>query len=209
MDSLWPWLAVAGLGALHGLSPTTGWMFAVAWGVRERSAAGVRRALLPIAIGHAASVAIVAVVLARGATMDLGLFQLMAGALLLGAAAYCLLRGTGQHRPLSSEAGHTGIALWSFLMASAHGAGLMLISAPAPMCLADGSTRAIAASGSLLLALAAVVVHTAAMLLTTGVIASGVCRGLALHPRLIDGTRLRQTWPAALAITGVLLMASR
>lgn len=209
MDSLWPWLAIAGLGALHGLSPTSGWMFAAAWGLRERDAACVRRALLPIAIGHTASVAVVAIVLAQGAALDRGLFRVMAGALLVGAASYCLLRGAGQHRPLSREAGHAGIALWSFLMASAHGAGLMLIPALLPMCLADSAARAIAASGSLVPALAAVAVHTAAMLLTTGVIASGVCRGVALHPRLLGGTALRHAWPAALAITGVLLMASR
>ena len=124
MANLWPWLAIAGLGAMHGLSPATGWMFAAAWGVRAGDGAQVRRALLPIAIGHA------------------------------------------------------GIALWSFAMATVHGAGLMLVPALVPLCLADNPAREITASGSLVLALAAVGVHTAAMLVTTGVIATGVCRGL-------------------------------
>jgi hypothetical protein len=66
-----------------------------------------------------------------------------------------------------------------------------------------------AASGSLVLALAAVGVHTAAMLITTGVIATGVCRGVAMHPRLLSGTAPRQAWTAALAVTGVLVMALR
>ena len=97
----------------------------------------------------------------------------------------------------------------TFLMATAHGAGVMLVPALVPLCLADNPARDIAASGSLVLALAAVGVHTAAMLVTTGVMATGVCRGAAMHPRLLSGAALRQAWTAVLAITGVLLMAFR
>jgi hypothetical protein len=85
----------------------------------------------------------------------------------------------------------------------------MLVPALAPLCLADNPAREITASGSLVLALAAVGVHTAAMLVTTGVIATGVCRGVAMHPRLSSGATPRQAWTAALAVTGVLLMALR
>src|SRR4030095_6026525 len=67
--------------------------------------------------------------------------------------------------------------LWSFMMSTAHGAGLMLVPALIPLCMGDASAREITASGSLALALAAVAVHTAAMLAVTGVIATGVCRG--------------------------------
>jgi hypothetical protein len=208
MANLWPWLAIAGLGALHGLSPANGWMFAAAWGVRAGDGAQVRRALLPIAIGHAASIAVVACAFAQGMSMDRALAQDLAGALLVGAASYRLLRGAGPCTPISAKAGHAGIALWSFLMATAHGAGLMLVPALA-LCLADSPAREITASGSLVLALAAVGVHTAAMLVTTGVIATGVCRGVAMHPRLLSGTAPRQAWTAALAVTGVLLMALR
>jgi hypothetical protein len=211
MASLWPWLAIAGLGALHGLNPANGWMFAAAWGVRARKGtqeAQARRALLPIAIGHAASVAVVACAIAQGLSMDRTLVQRLAGALLVGAASYRLLRGAGQRTPISAPADHTGIALWSFLMATAHGAGLMLVPALASLCLADNPAREITASGSLVLALAAVGVHTTAMLATTGVIATGVCRGVARHPRLLSGTP-RQAWTAALAVTGALLIALR
>jgi hypothetical protein len=207
MANLWPWLAIAGLGAFHGLSPASGWMFAAAQGVRAHNEARVRCALLPIAIGHAASVAVVACAVAQGMAMDRTLIQGLAGALLVGAAAYRLLRGPGQRRPGSTRAGHAAIAVWSFLIAGAHGAGLMLVPALVPLCLADNPARAITASGSLLLALAAVGVHTAAMLITTGVIATGVCRGVAMHPRLLSGTLPRRAWTAALAVTGVLLMA--
>jgi hypothetical protein len=209
MANLWPWLAIAGLGALHGLSPATGWMFAAACGVRAGDGAQVRRALLAIAIGHAASIAVVACAFAQGMSMDRALVQGLAGALLVGAASYRLLRGAGRCTPITAQAGHAGIALWSFLMATAHGAGLMLVPALLPLCLADDPARKVTTSGSLVLALAAVGVHTAAMLVTTGVIATGVYRGVAMHPRLLSGTAPRQTWTATLAVTGVLLMALR
>lgn len=209
MTNLWPWLAIAGLGAFHGLSPANGWMFAAACGVRARDGAQARRALLPIAIGHAASVAVVAGAVAQGLTMDRALVQVLAGALLVGAASYRLLRGAGPRKPIGARAGHAAIACWSFLMATAHGAGLMLVPALLPLCLADDPAREITASGSMALALAAVGLHTAAMLATTGVIATGVCRGVAMHPGLLSGMALRRAWTAALAVTGVLLMALR
>jgi hypothetical protein len=209
MPDLWPWIAVAGLGALHGLSPANGWMFAAAWGVRTRSQAQARRALLPIAVGHAVSVAAVAGAFAQGLATDRALVQGVAGALLIGAALYRLLRGARPCVPISTPAGHAGIALWACLMATAHGAGLMLVPALVPLCLADNPAREITASGSLVLALGAVGVHTAAMLATTGVIAAGVCRGMAMHPRLLGSAALRHAWTAALGATGVGLMVFR
>ncbi|MBC7991290.1 MAG: hypothetical protein H7Y19_17150 [Luteimonas sp.] len=184
-------------------------MFAAACGLHARDGAQARRALLPIAIGHTASVAIVAGAFAWGMWMDHTRVQGLAGALLVGAASYRWLRGAAQRRPISRQAGHAGIALWSFLMATAHGAGMMLVPALVPLCMTGNPASEINASGSLLVALAAVSVHTAAMLVTTGVIATGVCRGMATQPRLLSGTAPRQVWTAALAVTGVLLIASR
>jgi hypothetical protein len=174
MASLWPWLAVAGLGALHGLNPATGWMWAAAWGVRSRDRAEARRALAPIALGHAASVALVAAAVALGMAMDRAALQ--AGAALLLAIAWLIhFRGRAR-RHVRASAGHAGLALWSFMMATAHGAGLMLVPALVPLCMGDGAARGLGASGSLMPALAAVGVHAAAMLAVTGVMASGCCR---------------------------------
>ena len=213
MQTLWPWLVVAGLGALHGLSPANGWMFAAACGVHARDGAQARRALLPIAIGHLASIALVVYAVGLGVLMDRALVQGLAGALLVGVAAHRLLRGAAQRKPtrarLGAHTGHAGIALWSCLMATAHGAGLMLVPALVPLCMAGNPARAITASGSLVLALLAVGVHMAAMLVMTGVIATGVCRGVAMHPRLLGGKVPGQAWTATLAVTGVLLMALR
>jgi hypothetical protein len=206
MVTYWPWLVVAGLGALHGLNPATGWMFAAASGVRARDEARVRRALLPIAIGHVTSIAVVACVVTQGVMMDRALFRSLAGAMLVVAASYSLFRGAALCPPIGARTGRAAIALWSFLMASAHGAGMMLIPALVPLCLADSPAREITASGSLVLALAAVGVHTAAMLLTTGVIATGVYRSVAMHPRMLSGSAARQACTAALALTGVVLL---
>lgn len=175
MASLWPWLAVAGVGALHGLNPTTGWMFAAAWGVRSRDRRQALRALLPIAIGHAASVALVAAAVALGLSMDGVMLQVLAGGLLVAVAVHHLRRRNARHA--RAAAGNAGLALWSFMMSTAHGAGLMLVPALIPLCMSNGPAREITASGSLTLALAAVGVHTAAMLAVTGMIAIGVCLG--------------------------------
>jgi hypothetical protein len=181
MASFWPWLAVAGVGALHGLNPATGWLLAAAWGVRSRDRGQALRALLPIGVGHAASIALVAGAVALGLSMDRAVLQAVAGGLLLVAAAVHLWRRAAPR--VRAPAGGAALALWSFMMATAHGAGLMLVPALIPMCLGDASARQITASGSLLLALAAVAVHSAAMLAVTGGIATGVCRGVGAMRR--------------------------
>jgi hypothetical protein len=183
MDSVWPWLAVAGLGALHGLNPATGWMFAAAWGLRSGDRAQALRALLPIALGHAASVVLVAAMVALGAALDRLALQLIAGGLLAIAIAIHL-RSQGARRTRSA-CGHAGLALWSFMMATTHGAGLMLVPALIPICMTGAPAREITASGSLVLALAAVCVHTVAMLAVTGLVASGVCCGVERGSRLL------------------------
>jgi hypothetical protein len=174
MASYWPWLAVAGVGALHGLNPASGWMFAAAWGVHSRDRTKALRALMPIAIGHTTSVALVAGAFAIGLSMDRVAMQVLAGGLLV-AVAICHF--SGRTRRARVPAGKAGLALWSFMMSTAHGAGLMLVPVLMPLCMENAPAREITASGSLTLALAAVGVHTAAMLAVTGVIAIGVCRG--------------------------------
>lgn len=233
MAQLWPWLFLAGLGALHGLSPANGWLFAAACGVRARNAAAVRRALLPVALGHGASVALVVIAVLQGVLVGGdGLRRIAGGGLVLVAVGRCLydavdrwnagvvrhwLCGAARSHAFATSTGamesgsfatHAGIALWSCLMATVHGAGLMLVPALVPLCLSDSPARAITASGSPLLALAAVGVHLAAMLLTTGLIAAGICRGIARLPAL-PASVLRQAWTAALGATGGWLLVSR
>ena len=175
MATIWPWLAVAGVGALHGLNPASGWMLAAACGVQSRDRSRAQRALMPIAVGHATSVALVAGAFAIGLSMDRVAMQVVAGGLLV-AVAICHL--SDRTRRARVPAGQAGLALWSFMMSSAHGAGLMLVPVLTPLCIGNAPAREITVSGSLTLALAAVGVHTAAMLAVTGMIAIGVCRGI-------------------------------
>lgn len=176
------------MGALHGLNPTTGWMWAAAWGVQSRDRSQVMRALLPIAAGHAASVVLVAGVVAAGLSRGSLLLQSVAGGLLvIVTVVHVSRRRNGRcAKTASAYAGHAGLALWSFMMATAHGAGLMLVPALTPLCMGEGPVRAITASGSWTLAIAAVAVHMGAMLLVTGAMASGACRGMT---RLLKSAR--------------------
>jgi len=129
---------------------------------------------MPIAVGHATSVALVAGALSVGLSMDRVAMQVLAGGLLV---AVGICHFSGRTRRARVPAGKAGLALWSFMMSTAHGAGLMLVPVLMPLCMGNAPAREITASGSLTLALAAVGVHTAAMLAITGVIAIGVCRG--------------------------------
>ena len=173
MTNYWLWLSVAAVGALHGLNPASGWMFAAAWGVHSRDRGRALRALMPIAFGHTVSIALVAGAFALGLSMDRVAMQVAAGGL-LAVLVICHLTG---HKAKRVPAGNAGLALWSFMMSTAHGAGLMLVPVLMPLCTGNAHAGEITASGSLMLALAAVGVHTAAMLAVTGLIAIGVCRG--------------------------------
>lgn len=181
MASLWPWLAVAGMGVLHGLNPATGWMFAAAWGLRSHDRAQVLRALWPIAVGHVASIAPVIVAVAFGLSMDRSLVQWLAGGLLV----MVVLAHLSGHLPAMARApaGHAGLALWSFMMSTAHGAGLMLVPALIPLCMGDASKGAI--GDSLMVAFAAVAVHALAMLAATGLMAVGFGAGVGWLRRLM------------------------
>jgi len=189
VEQLWPWLVVAGSGALHGLNPATGWMFASVWGLRSGDRSQALRALMPIAGGHAASIALVAVAVALGVSMDRAVLQATAAGLLVIVALVHLsgrkTRHLDPHPHGHGPVGHAGLALWSFMMSTAHGAGLMLVPALVPLCMGSAPGQATTASGALALALAAVGVHTAAMLAMTALIATGVCSGFDAGRRLL------------------------
>ena len=182
MTSLWPWLAVAGVGALHGLNPANGWLLAADAGrALARSGAGTARACCRSAWGTSPRWRWWPARWRSASSLDRAVLQVAAVGLLLVAAAVHLRRRAAPR--VRAPAGHAALALWSFTMSTAHGAGLMLVPALMPLCLADASARQITASGSLLLALAAVAVHSAAMLAVTGGVATGACRGVGATRR--------------------------
>jgi hypothetical protein len=204
--SAWPWLALAGLGAFHGINPAMGWLFAVALGLHRQSRAVVLTALLPIALGHALAVlAIALAVVALGVVVDQRAIRIAAGALLIGWAAYHTLYGSRHRVRFGMQVGMLGLCAWSFLMASAHGAGLMLVPVLIPLCLAGSPAQELTAVGSLPIALAAVGVHTLAMLATTGVIALAVYQWFGLAFLRKGWINLDLIWTIALVATGVVL----
>lgn len=178
MAQLWPWLAIAGAGALHGLSPANGWLLAAACGVHARDEALARRALGPIAFGQLASMIVLVFAVARGLSVDRALMRDLAVALLVVAALWLGLRRARTLLRIRAPARHAGMAIWSFLTASAQGAGLMLVPALVPLCAGGALASEVTVGGSFARALAAVGVHTLAMLLTTGLVATAACRGV-------------------------------
>jgi hypothetical protein len=178
MSGAWPWLAVAGLGALHGLNPASGWMLAAASGVRAGGVAQVRRALMPIAIGHVASIAVVAFAVTQGLWPDRAYVR-AAVAVLLVVAALVRWRCGGACMTIGALGGRAGMVLGSFLTSSVHGTGLMLVPALVPLCGSDMPAREIVATGSLVLAGTALALHLAAALTTTAILATGVCGAIA------------------------------
>jgi hypothetical protein len=203
----WPWLVIAGLGAFHGVNPAMGWLFAVALGLHRRSRRVVLTSLLPIAAGHALAVAGVALaVVLLGAVIDQARLRTLAGAALLLWALYHLLYGARHRVRVGMRAGLAGLALWSFLMAGSHGAGLMLIPALMPLCLAGAPGSTLALSASPLVALAAIGLHTAAMLAVTGGVAIAVYEWVGVDFLARGWINLDRLWVAALVLAGLALL---
>ena len=128
MSEFAPWLALAGLGAYHGVNPAMGWLFAVSLGLQERRRAAVHAAFIPIALGHTASVAaVVAVVVLVGVIVPLVALKVVGAAVVIGFGVFKLLKPLSHPRWVRMRVGFRALTAWSFLMSSAHGAGLMLV----------------------------------------------------------------------------------
>jgi hypothetical protein len=207
MNELWPWLLLAGLGAFHGLNPAMGWLFAVALGLHRGSIEAVLWALPPIAIGHMLSIGIVAgAVVASGVLIEGRWIYAATALLLIGWAVYSHLYGHRHRVRVGLKAGFGGLLLWSFLMATAHGAGLMLLPAIMPLCLAGSPIPIGGAAGSVGITLAAIGLHASAMLAVTALIAIIVYRWLGVVILRTTWFNFDRIWSAALATTGLILL---
>jgi hypothetical protein len=123
----WPWLTLAALGAYHGLNPAMGWLFAVALGLQERRRGAVLQALPPIALGHAAAISLVVLVVGVARiTIPLDVLRYVCAGALILFGLYKLIRRK-HPRWVGMRVGFRDLTAWSFIMASAHGAGLMLV----------------------------------------------------------------------------------
>src|ERR1700752_2980533 len=162
-SEFWPWLALAGLGAFHGLNPAMGWLFAVALGLHRHNRRAVWLSPLPIALGHALSIALVAgAFVLAGLAIDLRLVRIGAGLILIGWALYYWRYGHRHRVRIGMQAGLAGLAVGWVLMAPTHGAGLMLWPVLMPLCFSQAPAPF--AIGPLPTALLGIAVHTLAML---------------------------------------------
>jgi hypothetical protein len=207
MREMSPWLVLAGLGAFHGINPAMGWLFAVALGLHRQSRRVVWLSLIPIAVGHAVSIAVVvAAVVTLGLIVDRRFLELAAGIVLLGWALYYALYGHRHRVRVGMQTGMVGLGVWSFLMATGHGAGLMLVPVIMPLCLSASPTEESITAASLPIALAAVAVHTGAMLAVTAAMAGVVYEWMGLAFLRRGWINLDLIWIAALAATGLILI---
>jgi hypothetical protein len=207
--SPWPWLAIFLLGAYHGVNPGMGWLFAAALGMQKKSAAAVWQALAPIAVGHFIAIGlIVAAAVVAGAVVPLQYIKIAAACILLGFGVQRFIRKS-HPRWGGMQIGFRDLCIWSFLMASAHGAGFMLL----PILLKMSALHGAANMGAPALHLhasafagpwtasAALLVHTLGYLLVTGVIALVVYEKVGLEILRKAWVNLDLIWAVALIVT--------
>jgi hypothetical protein len=212
MDGLWPWLLMALLGAYHGLNPAMGWLFAVALGMQERDRRAVIRALPPIALGHEASVMLAALlVLGLGLLADASALKLGAGVALVAFGLFRFVKPRAHFRWVKARVTRGELAWWSFLMSTAHGAGLMV----APVLLGAGAADEATAQDHALASVQehgmsvlgsgfAVLLHVGAMVAVMGVIAVLVYDRWGLRLLRRAWINLDAVWAGAFVIAGVL-----
>jgi hypothetical protein len=208
-SALWMMLL---LGAYHGVNPGMGWLFAVALGMQQQKASAVARSLVPIAIGHALAIASVVVAAAFvGRALSHAAIRYPVAAVLIGLGSYGLVRHR-HPRWVRMQVGFRDLTLWSFLMASSHGAGVMVL----PVLLGSSTVEAAdhmavhnhaSAAAGPLVALLATGVHTIAYLAVTGIVAWVVYCKFGLALLRTAWLNLDVVWAAALLIAGVVTLA--
>ncbi|HKF23521.1 MAG TPA: hypothetical protein VKE93_18250 [Candidatus Angelobacter sp.] len=197
------WVTLFALGAFHGVNPAMGWLFAVALGMQERRSNAVWRAMLPLGAGHGLAVAAaVLVAILAGAMLPMNLLRWSVAAILIVFGITHLVR----HRHPTwarMRVGMGQLTLWSFLMASAHGAGLMVVPVFLGMTMAAHGSHAMSASAHTATALLATALHAAGYLLVTAFVAFLVFKKLGVAVLRKAWFNLDLLWGIALAGSGV------
>ena len=191
--AVWPTMFL--LGAYHGINPGMGWLFAVARGMQEHRTRAVVWSLPPIALGHALSIGVV-VLIAGLAQVALPLMYIRTGVAvaLVGLGVYKLIRSR-HFRWGGMQVGFRDLTIWSFLMASAHGAGLMVL----PVVLAGAGPHAHHHAGG---GLWATLIHTLGYFTVTAALALLVYQKLGLAMLRRSWFNLDLIWAVALVVTG-------
>jgi hypothetical protein len=217
--------ALAALGAFHGLNPAMGWLFAVARGMQEGSRRVLLASLPPIAAGHLASVAIVAAVVSATESVVAGSVVGVAGGVVLVGFGLWRLLSERHFRWAGMRLTSRQLAGWSFLMSSAHGAGLMLLPVLATAGSRHGMHMAAAAAGghgmhmaapaagvegtpaAALQGLAAAGVHSVAMFAVMAACAVLVHEYVGLRILRRAWFNVDRLWAAVMVAAGVLTIA--
>jgi hypothetical protein len=210
MGSTALWLMLL-LGAYHGINPGMGWLFAVALGMQERKGIAVARALVPIALGHALAIGSVVMAVAfLGLALPREAIRYLVAAILFGLGIFSLIRHY-HPRWVRMQVTFRDLTVWSFLIASAHGAGLMVV----PLLLGSSTVEAAnqmaghhhpSAATSPLAVLLATAVHTTAYLAVTGFVAWAVYSKLGLAALRKAWFNLNLVWCAALVVTSLVTL---
>jgi hypothetical protein len=211
VSGAWPWVAVAMLGAYHGVDPSMGWLFAVALGLQDRSRSRVLWALLPIAIGHLLSIAVVVSLVGglRMASFNADYIRYGGAAALIAFGIFRLIWPHAHPRWVAMRVNSAELALWSFLMASAHGAGLMLFPIlmnvmPTGHMMMHHHHAMPPMNASLLTGAIVVIVHTSAMVIVMGIIAIVIYEKVGLAILRSAWINLDLIWAGALIAAGLL-----
>jgi hypothetical protein len=192
-------------GAYHGLNPGMGWLFALALGLQQRSERAIWQSLLPISIGHAASVALMAaVVLAAGHLMTTAVLRFITAIVLLAFGIVKLFTYYRHPRWVGMRVGMGDLFLWSFIMAVAHGAGLMV--APTLLEIANGAGRNDTETAAGVNMMFGVGLHTSAMLAVMAVVAAIVYRKLGLQILRQRWINFDLIWAVALLVVGAIAL---
>jgi hypothetical protein len=207
------WQAMVLLGAYHGINPGMGWLFAVALGMQHGSTRGVWRALPPIALGHAAAVGVVlAAATMAGLIVPLDTLKVIVALMLMMLGLYRLWRHR-HPRYGGMQVGFRDLTAWSFLMASAHGAGFMVLpfvmpaSAPASAATHAHAAHIAAAHAQFATAAAAAAgIHTLAYFMVMAAAAWIVYRRLGLGLLRQAWINMDWVWAGALVIAGVVVL---
>ncbi len=199
------------LGAFHGLNPAMGWLFAVALALQEHKRIAVLRSLIPLAIGHALAIAAaILVAILLGAALPLNYVRWLVAAILIAAGFRFLIRHP-HLRWSAMRVNSRDLTLWSFLVATVHGAGLMVVpiflaaSAPAHAAhqMPNMPTHAHAlAATTTSAALYATLLHTASYLAVAALIAFLVYEKFGVEILRKAWLNLDTIWAAALILTG-------
>jgi hypothetical protein len=203
----WAWVTLFLLGAYHGINPAMGWLFAVALGLQKKSGRAVWESLLPIATGHVIAIAaVILVAVLAGAVVPVHILRIVVVFILLSFGIYRIF-SKSHARFGGMQVGFRDLTIWSFLMACAHGAGLMLLPVLLGMsAMGAGHETHIAAFPSVKMQLVAVAIHTCGYLLLTGMIAWVVFARVGVSVLRKAWLNLDFVWALALIATAGLTL---